>query len=71
MKVIEGGFKTTVPEVFAAITETEELKDYEYAFCIIKSKDYLVVSTNMETQELNFLFDQLKMEMITNGEYEI
>ena len=75
MKVIDGGFrkkeKTTVPEVFASICKEENLANYEHAFCIVKSDDYVMASTNMETHELYFLFDQLKMTLITNGEYEI
>lgn len=76
MKVIEGNFsgkseKIPVPAVFAAVTSMEDLKKYEDAFCIIKSDDFVVVSTNMDTHELYFLFDQLKLSLLTGGEYEL
>lgn len=76
MKVIKGNFtgkteKVGVPEVFNAITAVENLKDYNDAFCIIKSDDYIMVSTNMEAADLNFLFDQMKMTLLTSGEYEL
>ena len=76
MKVIKGNFKNTsekiaVPEVFEAITSGEDLDRYEDAFCIVKSDDYIIISTNIETPELYFLFDQLKMTLLTGGEYEL
>ena len=76
MKVIKGNFKNTsekvsVPEVFKAITSGEDLDRYEDAFCIVKSDDYIIISTNIETPELYFLFDQLKMTLLTGGEYEL
>ncbi len=73
MKVIDGGFgkQTGVAKVFEAITRAEKLDDYDKAFCIIKSDDYVVVSTNLEAQDLYFLLDQIKMSIITQGEYEI
>jgi hypothetical protein len=76
MKVIKGNFKEKsekvgVPEVFNSITSVENLSDYNEAFCIMKSDDYIVVSTNMEAADLNFLFDQMKMTLLTSGEYEI
>ena len=50
MKVIDGGFgkQTGVSKVFEAITRAEKLDDYDKAFCIIKSDDYVVVSTNQK-----------------------
>jgi len=78
MKVIEGTFgektndnKVTVPLVFEAITNKEDLENYEDAFCIVKSEEYIVVSTNMETLELSFLLDQLKLSLLTGGDYEL
>ena len=76
MKVIKGNFgetvtKVTVPEVFESITSVENLEKYTDAFCIMKSDDYIVVSTNIETPELNYMFDQLKMTLLTSGEYEL
>jgi len=75
MKVIEGKFikkeVVTVPQVFASICKTENLEDYTDAFCFAKSDDYVVISSNMEAHELYFLFDQLKMTILTNGEYEV
>ena len=78
MKVIEGGFdqkqradELTVPMVFDAIVAKEDLENYDEAFCIIKSEDFIVVSTNMDTASLYFLLDQLKMSLITGGEYEL
>ena len=76
MKVIKGNFKEKtekvgVPEVFNAITSVENLKDYSDAFCIIKSDEYIMVSTNIDSADLNFLFDQMKMTLLTSGEYEI
>ena len=78
MKVIEGGFdqkqradELTVPMVFDAIVAKEHLENYDEAFCIIKSEDFIVVSTNMDTVGLYFLLDQLKMSLITAGEYEL
>jgi len=78
MKVIEGGFdqkqradELTVPMVFDAIVAKEDLENYDEAFCIIKSEDFIVVSTNMDTASLYFLLDQLKMSLITAGEYEL
>jgi len=75
MKVIEGNFGKTenisVPEVFASICKVENLEDYTDAFCIVKSDDYVVISSNMDAHALYFLFDQLKMTLLTNGEYEV
>jgi len=76
MKVIEGHFgakdeKVPVPAVFAAISGVEDLEKYEDAFCIVKSEDYVVISTNIETHELYFLLDQIKLALITRGDYEI
>tara|TARA_R110001606_G_scaffold390775_1_gene558028 strand:+ start:725 stop:943 length:219 start_codon:yes stop_codon:yes gene_type:complete len=72
VKVIEGFFDgITVPQVFDAILETENLEDYTNAFCFIKSEDYVVISSNMEPQDLYFLLDQIKMTLLTNGEYEV
>ena len=61
MKVIDGGFgkQTGVSKVFEAITRAEKLDDY------------VVVSTNLEAQDLYFLLNQIKMSIITQGEYEI
>ena len=62
MKVIEGSFdqkaktdELTVPMVFDAIVAKEDLENYDEAFCIIKSEDFIVVSTNMDTAALYFL----------------
>ncbi len=78
MKVIEGGFdqkqradELTVPMVFDAVVAKEDLETYDEAFCVIKSEDFIVVSTNMDTSSLYFLLDQLKMSLITGGEYEL
>tara|TARA_R110000751_G_scaffold108074_1_gene204639 strand:- start:100 stop:327 length:228 start_codon:yes stop_codon:yes gene_type:complete len=75
MKVIEGGFgkqaNATVPQVFSSIYKTEKLEDYTDAFCLAKSADFIVMSSNMEAPDLYFLFDQLKMSILTNGEYEL
>ena len=76
MKVIEGHFgdkdeKLPVEAVFAAVSGVEDLDKYEDAFCIVKSEDYVVISTNMETHQLYFLLDQLKLSLITRGDYEI
>ena len=78
MKVIEGNFggkdnedRLTVPLVFAAITEKEDLTNYEDAFCIVKSEEFIVVSTNMDTLDLYFLLDQLKLSLLTGGDYEL
>ena len=78
MKVIEGGFdqkqradELTVPMVFDAVVAKEDLETYDEAFCVIKSEDFIVVSTNMDTASLYFLLDQLKMSLITGGEYEL
>ena len=78
MKVIEGNFggkdnedKLTVPLVFAAITEKEDLTNYEDAFCIVKSEEFIVVSTNMDTLDLYYLLDQLKLSLLTGGDYEL
>ena len=75
MKVNEGGFgkqdNATVPEVFASIYKTEKLENYTDAFCLAKSDDFVVISSNMEAHDLYFLFDQLKMTILTNGEYEV
>jgi|TARA_R110002124_G_scaffold204641_1_gene371049 hypothetical protein len=78
MKVIEGNFggkdnedRLTVPLVFAAITEKEDLTNYEDAFCIVKSEEFIVVSTNMDTLDLYYLLDQLKLSLLTGGDYEL
>ena len=79
MKVIKGNFEDkpkgedglNVPMVFDMIIEKEDLDNYDEAFCIIKSEDYIVISTNMDTTGLYFLLDQLKMSLITGGEYEL
>jgi len=78
MKVIEGNFgekanedKITVPLVFNAITEKEDLTTYEDAFCVVKSEEFIVVSTNMDTLDLYFLLDQLKLSLLTGGDYEL
>ena len=78
MKVIKGGFDQkqkedvlTVPMVFDSIVGKEDLETYDEAFCVIKSEDFIVVSTNMDTASLYFLLDQLKMSLITGGEYEL
>jgi hypothetical protein len=78
MKVIKGGFDQkqkedvlTVPMVFDSIVGKEDLETYDEAFCVIKSEDFIVVSTNMDTTSLYFLLDQLKMSLITGGEYEL
>jgi hypothetical protein len=79
MKIIKGNFEDkpkgedglTVPMVFDMIIEKEDLESYNEAFCIIKSEDYIVISTNMDTVGLYFLLDQLKMSLITGGEYEL
>ena len=78
MKVIEGNFggkdnedKLTVPLVFNAITEKEDLTNYEDAFCIVKSEEFIVVSTNMDTLDLYYLLDQLKLSLLTGGDYEL
>jgi hypothetical protein len=78
MKVIEGGFdqknktdELTVPMVFDAIIAKEDLESYDEAFCVVKSEDFILVSTNMDTTGLYFLLDQLKMSLITGGEYEL
>lgn len=73
MNVIKGNFgdKKEVSKVFECITDTENLEVYDKAFCIVKSKDTLVVSTNMDNEELYFLLDRIKMSILTQGEYEI
>jgi len=76
VKVIEGHFgdkdeKIPVSAVFGAISGVEDLDSYEDAFCIVKSEDYVVISTNMDTFQLYFLLDQLKLSLITRGDYEI
>tara|TARA_R100000951_G_scaffold83818_2_gene71557 strand:- start:393 stop:716 length:324 start_codon:yes stop_codon:yes gene_type:complete len=79
MKVIQGAFggnkqdedRINVPEVFKLITENEDLSSYRDALCIIKSEEYVMVSTNMDTYELAFLLDQLKLSLLTGGEYEL
>lgn len=76
MKVIEGQFggkneKVPVPAVFAAISAVEDLDKYEDAFCIVKSDDYVVISTNLDTHQVYFLMDQIKLSLITRGDYEI
>jgi len=80
MKVIQGSFgdnnkpgtdKITVPNVFKLIMDSEDLENYDDAFCIIKSEEYIMVSTNMDTYELAFLLDQLKLSLLTGGEYEL
>jgi len=76
VKVIEGHFgdkdeKIPVSAVFGAISGVEDLDKYEDAFCIVKSEDYVVISTNMDTFQLYFLLDQLKLSLITRGDYEI
>jgi hypothetical protein len=75
MKVLKGDFgkkeSMTVPEVFDIITKKEKLEEYKDAFCFIRSDDYVFLSTNMDIYELYFLLEQLKMTLITDGEYEI
>ena len=76
MKVIEGYFgdkdeKLPVGAVFAAVSGVEDLDKYEDAFCIVKSEDYVVISTNLDTHQLYFLLDQIKLTLITRGDYEI
>ena len=76
VKVIEGHFgdkdeKIPVSAVFGAISGVEDLDSYEDALCIVKSEDYVVISTNMDTFQLYFLLDQLKLSLITRGDYEI
>ena len=76
VKVIEGHFgdkdeKIPVSAVFGSISAVEDLDKYEDAFCIVKSEDYVVISTNMDTFQLYFLLDQLKLSLITRGDYEI
>lgn len=79
MKVIQGSFggnkqdedRINVPDVFKLITDNEDLGSYEDAFCIIKSEEYVMVSTNMDTQGLAFLLDQIKLSLLTGGEYEL
>ena len=76
VKVIEGHFgdkdeKIPVSAVFGAISGVEDLDKYEDAFCIVKSEDYVVISTNIDTQDLYFLLDQIKLALITRGDYEI
>jgi len=73
MNVIKGNFgdKKEVAKVFECITDTENLDKYDKAFCIVKSKDTLVVSTNMDNEELYFLLDRIKMSILTHGEFEI
>jgi len=53
MKVIKGSFdqkpktdELTVPMVFDAIVAKEDLENYDEAFCIIKSEDFIVENTN-------------------------
>jgi len=73
MKVIDGGFgkQISVEQVFEAALNSKKLKEYETAFCIMKSPDYITVSTNMERDELYFLLDQIKMSLITDGDYQL
>jgi hypothetical protein len=79
MKVIQGAFggnkqdtdRISVPQVFKLIMDNEDLENYDDAFCIIKSEEYIMVSTNMDTYELAFLLDQLKLSLLTGGEYEL
>ena len=49
----------------------EDLDKYEDAFCIVKSDDYVVISTNLDTHQVYFLMDQIKLSLITRGDYEI
>lgn len=51
--------------VFDAIVAKEDLESYDEAFCVVKSEDFILVSTNMDTTGLYFLLDQLKMSLIT------
>lgn len=72
VKVIEGVFDgITVPQVFDAVCKAEKLEDYDDALCFIRSADYVVLSSNMDAQDLYFLLDQIKMTLLTNGEYEV
>lgn len=73
MKVIDGKFGShiKVSNVFEAITKEENLDNYDEAFCIIKSDDYVVVSTNLEAKDLFYLLEQIKMSVLTQGDYEI
>jgi hypothetical protein len=76
VKVIEGHFgdkdeKLPVKAVFASVAGVEDLDKYEDAFCIVKSEDYVVISTNLDTHQLYFLLDQIKLTLITRGDYEI
>tara|TARA_Y100000114_G_C11658728_1_gene277932 strand:+ start:219 stop:446 length:228 start_codon:yes stop_codon:yes gene_type:complete len=75
MKVIDGGFhykeKDGVTTVFESITKMEDLGNYEKAFCIVQSEDSVVISTNLQATDLYYLLDQIKMSIITRGDYEI
>ena len=62
---------TVVTAVNTAGTSVEDLEKYEDAFCIVKSEDFVVISTNIDTQDLYFLLDQIKLALITRGDYEI
>ena len=74
MKVIDGGFhkeKDGVTPVFDSITKMEDLGNYDKAFCVVQSEDSVVMSTNVQAADLYFLLDQIKLSIITQGDYEI
>lgn len=75
MKVIEGGFnkdkRQTALEVFTVVCEMEKIEDFEEAFCVAKSGQQLIISTNMDTYETHFLLEQLKLAILTAGDEEI
>jgi hypothetical protein len=74
MKVIQGAFggnkqdtdRISVPEVFKLIMDNEDLENYDDAFCIIKSEEYIMVSTNI----LRLSYWTL-LSLLTGGEYEL
>jgi len=84
MKIIKGDFskerkssggedKKKVSVEFVVAHLADEMAKHKYidAFCCAKSDDLVVISTNMETEELNMLFDQLKLSLLTAGEYQL
>ena len=75
MKVIEGGFKkdkgATAADVFSSIPQQDDMSKYNYALCVAQSDDHITIASNMDPQALYFLLDQLKMSILTNGEYSL
>lgn len=74
MKVIEGDFgkkgNLSAVEVFDSVRKTENLKEYEEAFCFARSNETMVIASNIDAEGLYFLLDQIKLTLLTNGDYE-